>query len=123
MEPLKEIHDFITCPTYADDDTIGWTLTIIAFVGIIVWIVIGCNIAICNIAIGWIVPVACYLIAALCGFIWYYIDSKHIIAHYVYFLLMLTLTGCGIFAIPLLLAFGILTLPLWFGKVITFWKE
>jgi len=118
MEALKEIHEFITDPSYADDDAIGCTLTIIAFVGIIGWIVIGCNIA-----IGWIVPVACYLIAALCGFIWYYIDSKHIIAHYAYFLIMLTLSGCGIFAIPLLLAFGILTMPLWIGKVITFWKE
>lgn len=117
-EALKEIHEFITCLTYADDDAIGCTLTIIAFIGIIGWIVIGCNIA-----IGWIVPVACYLIAAMCGFIWYYIDSKHIIAHYVYFFLMLTLSGCGIFAIPLLLAFGILTMPLWIGKVITFWKE
>ena len=27
------------------------------------------------------------------------------------------------FAIPLFLAFGILTMPLWIGKVITFWKE
>lgn len=70
MEALKEIHEFITCPTYADDDAIGCTLTIIA--------------------------------------------------HYVYFFIMLTLSGCGIFAIPLLLAFGILTMPLWIGKVITF---
>lgn len=29
MEALKEIHDFITCPTYADDDAIGCTLTIL----------------------------------------------------------------------------------------------
>ena len=118
MEALEEIHEFISDPKYADDDAIGCTLTIIAFVGIIGWIVIGCNLA-----IGWIVPVACYLIAALCGFIWYYIDSDHIIMKYIYFLNMVILSGCGIFAVPLLLAFGILTMPLWIGKAIEFWKE
>ena len=119
MEVLKEIHDFITRPMYIDDSTIGYILTIIAHIGIIGWIIIGCNISIgWIVAIGWIILVGCYLNAALCGLIWYYIDSKHIIAHYVYFFLMLTLSGCGIFAIPLLLAFGILTMPLWIGKVI-----
>ena len=123
MEVLKEIHDFITRPMYIDDSTIGYILTIIAHIGIIGWIIIGCNISIgWIVSIGWIILVGCYLNAVLCGLIWYYIDSKHIIAHYVYFFLMLTLSGCGIFAIPLLLAFGILTIPLWIGKVITFWK-
>lgn len=118
MEALEEIHEFITDPKYADDEAVGCTLTIIGFVGIIGWIVIGCNLA-----VGWIVPVTCYLIAALCALIWYYIDSDHVIAKYAYFLLMLTLSGCGILAIPLLIAFGILTMPLWIGKVAKFWKE
>lgn len=118
MEALEEIHEFITVPKYADDDAIGCTLSIIGFIGIIGWLIIGCTLA-----IGWIVPVACFMIAVLCGFIWYYIDSDHIIAKYAYFLIMLTLSGCGIFVVPLLLAFGILTLPLWIGKVMQFWKE
>lgn len=119
MEVLKEIHNFITRPMYIDDSTIGCTLTIIAHIGIIGWIIIGYNIDIgWIVAIGWIILVGCYFIAALCGLIWYYIDSDHIIAHYVYFFFMLTLSGCGIFAIPLFLAFGILTMPLWIRKVI-----
>ena len=52
MEVLKEIHDFITRPMYIDDSTIGCTLTIIAHIGIIGWIIIGYNID-----IGWIVAI------------------------------------------------------------------
>lgn len=118
METLEEIDDFITDPQLADDDTFGCTLTLIALIGIIGWLFIGCTLS-----IGWIVPLVCFLIAVLCGFIWYYIDTDHIIAHYAYFLCMLIFSGCGIFVIPLSLAFGILTMPLWIGKAIKFWKE
>lgn len=72
MKALKKymilVHDFITRPMYIDDSTIGCTLTIIASVGIIGWIIIGYNISIgWIVAVGWIILVGCYF---ECSIMW-----------------------------------------------------
>ena len=114
FEVLENIHDFITDPKMADDDTFACT-SIVMFIASIIsmGIIYNLNASYLGFNIpGWFLGVSIGL-AFCCAIVWYCIDDDYVKLHYFYASLVVLFSGTIILILPICLLFGIITLPVW----------
>ena len=114
FEVLENIHDFITDPKMANDDTFVCTSLGMFIASIISMAIIYTPIASYlgfNIP-GWILCVS-FGLAFCCAIVWYYIDDDYVKLHYFYASLVVLFSGTIILVLPICLLFFIITLPVW----------
>ena len=115
---FEDIHDFITNPQDEDSEKIGAITCVSYILGALGWIL--AHFLIYQYPV-WIAFV-CWGLSVCCGVVWYNIsddyDTRSKITHYAYAIISVVLNGSWLIALPIMVVFAIITMPLWIGSLI-----
>lgn len=115
---IEDINDLIINPKDECDESGGIFIFLSYLFGALGWLLVRCFVYPYPI---WL-AVICWGVSVCCGIVWYNIsddyDTRSKISHYAYAILSVLLNGSWLIALPVLLVFTVITMPLWIGSYI-----